>query len=85
MFHKTSLSVNANPLQGISESSLAVDKDEKTVADTSKSHFFYPEKCDFLSLKVTLFVCLATELIVFIDRLISFVLEIMLMTLYVMY
>ena len=39
-----------------------VAKFGKTVADTSKSHIFYPEKYDFLSLKVILFVCLATEL-----------------------
>ena len=39
-----------------------VAKFGKTVAYTSKSHIFYPEKYDFLSLKVILFVCLATEL-----------------------
>ena len=66
---KRCFSVNANLLQGIWESGLAVGKLSKmvakfgkTVAYTSKSHIFYPEKYDFLSLKVILFVCLATEL-----------------------
>ena len=72
-FLKRCFSVNANSLQGIWKSGFAVGKGsntvgkfDKTVAHTSKSHIFHSEKCDFLSLKVTLFVCLATELIVFI-------------------
>ena len=55
--------------KGFGKAVSAVGKDGKTVgklgkmvAYTSKSHIFYSEKYDFLSLKVILFVCLATEL-----------------------